>query len=175
MLNQDPAPKADPKPPKKDPQAGAGPQKPSGAPLVIFGYSAGMPGVFKSNFDYQLVRAMPAGAYGDGGAAGEAYSAARRIVDGDCESWVVTWTETAERVEKIARGCLSGGHVISARDAFLRAATYWKTGSFFLETKDPRQLAMYERHRSCFVQAARLFDPPIEPVRFPYENGKTLP
>ena len=48
-------------------------------------------------------------------------------------------------------------------------------GVFYLESKDPRQLAMYHRHRSCFRQAAALFDPPIEPVSIPYENGKTLP
>jgi pimeloyl-ACP methyl ester carboxylesterase len=34
---------------------------------------------------------------------------------------------------------------------------------------------MYKRHRSCFVRAAALFDPQIEPVSIPYENGKTLP
>jgi hypothetical protein len=34
---------------------------------------------------------------------------------------------------------------------------------------------MYHRHRSCFRRAAALFDPPIEPVSIPYENGKTLP
>lgn len=34
---------------------------------------------------------------------------------------------------------------------------------------------MYTRHRSCFSQAAKLFDIPIEPVSFPYQNGKTLP
>ena len=34
---------------------------------------------------------------------------------------------------------------------------------------------MYNRHRSCFRQAAALFNPQIEPVSIPYENGKTLP
>ena len=136
MLNTTPGPKSDSKDPTKRTEAGS--EKPSAAPPVMFGYSAGMPGIFKSNFDYQLARAMPAGAYGDGGAVGEACSTARRIVDGDPESWVAAWTETAERVEKIGRDCLSGGHAISARDAFLRAAIYWKTGLFFLETKDPR-------------------------------------
>ena len=34
---------------------------------------------------------------------------------------------------------------------------------------------MYKRHRSCFRQAAKLFDPQIEPVSIPYENGKSLP
>jgi pimeloyl-ACP methyl ester carboxylesterase len=52
---------------------------------------------------------------------------------------------------------------------------YWRTGLFYLETKDSRQLEMYKHHRSCFRQAAMLFDPPIETVTIPYENGKTLP
>jgi pimeloyl-ACP methyl ester carboxylesterase len=149
--------------------------KPTTTTGAIFSASTGMPRVFKSNFDYQLVRAMPAGAYGDGGAVGEVYSTARRIVEGDLEGWTVAWSETADRIESIAHDCLSGGHVISAREAFLRACIYWKTGFFYLESKDPRQLAMYKRHRECFRQAAALFDPQIEPVNIPYENGKTMP
>jgi pimeloyl-ACP methyl ester carboxylesterase len=142
---------------------------------VIFGATPGMPRLFKSNFDYQLVRGMLAGAYGEGGAFGELYSTARRIVDRDINSWAVEWGRTAERIEAIAGDCLSGGHVVSAREAFLRASLYWRTGFFYLESKDPRQLAMYHRHRLCFRQASALFDPPIEPVSIPYENGKTLP
>jgi pimeloyl-ACP methyl ester carboxylesterase len=142
---------------------------------AVFGATPGMPGIFKSNFDYQLVRGMLAGAYGEGGAFGELYSTARRVVDRDINSWAVEWGRTAERIEAIAKDCLSGGHVVSAREAFLRASLYWRTGLFYLESKDPRQLAMYHRHRSCFRQASALFDPPIEPVSIPYENGKTLP
>jgi pimeloyl-ACP methyl ester carboxylesterase len=149
--------------------------KPTTTTAPVFGAVPGMPGLFKSNFDYQLVRAMGAGAYGDGGAVGEVYTTARRVVDGDIESWTAAWTETAERVERIAHGCLSGGHVVSAREAFLRASCYWGTGCFYLEGKDPRHLKMYKSHRSCFRQAALLFDRQIEPVSIPYENGKTLP
>jgi pimeloyl-ACP methyl ester carboxylesterase len=142
---------------------------------VVFSDSPGMPRVFKTNFDYQLIRAMSTGAYGDGGAVGESYTTARRIVDGDLEGWTAEWRATAQRVERIAEDCLNGGHMVSAREAFLRASTYWKTGQFYLDSKDPRQLEMYKRHRSCFMQAAALFDPKIEPVDIPYENGKTLP
>src|SRR5271157_4140829 len=95
---------------------------------AIFGATPGMPGMFKSNFDYQLVRGMLAGAYGDGGAFGELYSTARRIVDRDINSWAVEWGHTAERIEAIAGDCLSGGHLVSAREAFLRAFLYWRTG-----------------------------------------------
>jgi pimeloyl-ACP methyl ester carboxylesterase len=142
---------------------------------TVFSDTPGLPHIFESNFDYQLARGMLAGAYGDGGAVGESYSTARRIKDKDIESWTVEWTTTAERVEGTANTCLSGGHIVSAREAFLRASVYWRTGFFYLETKDPRQFEMYQRHRACFREAARLFDPQIEPVSIPYENGKTLP
>jgi len=142
---------------------------------AVFGATPGMPQLFKSNFDYQLVRTMLAGAYGEGGAIGELYTTARRIKDGDIESWTVAWMATAERIEGIANSCLKGGHIVSAREAFLRASMYWRTGLFYLGTKDPRQFEMYKQHRACFRQAAELFDIPIEPVTIPYENGKTLP
>jgi pimeloyl-ACP methyl ester carboxylesterase len=149
--------------------------KPTLTAGAVFGATPAMPEVFKSNFDYQLVRAMCAGSYGDGGAVGECFSTARRVVEGDIESWTTAWKETAERVEAIAQDCLSGGHTISAREAFLRASMYWNTAFFYVESTDPRHLEMYVRHRFCFVQAAKLFDIPIEPVSIPYENGKTLP
>jgi hypothetical protein len=63
---------------------------------VVFGATPGMPRVFTSNFDYQFVRAMCAGSYGDGGAVGECFSTARRVVDGDIESWTVAWSDTAQ-------------------------------------------------------------------------------
>ena len=89
--------------------------------------------------------------------------------------WTVAWSYTAQQVEAIAEDCLGASHTVSAREAFLRASMYWNTAFFYLEHSDPRQLEMYARHRSCFIQAAKLFDTPIEPVSIPYENGKTLP
>src|ERR1700678_1160719 len=128
---------------------------------TVFSVTPGLPQIFQSNFDYQLARGMLAGAYGDGGAVGESYSTARRIKDKDIESWTVEWTTTADRIEGLANKCLSGGHIVSAREAFLRASVYWRTGFFYLETKDPRKFEMYKHHRSCFRQAAMLFDPAI--------------
>src|ERR1700689_1202196 len=84
---------------------------------TVFSATPGLPQLFQSNFDYQLARGMLAGAYGDGGAVGESYSTARRIKDKDIESWTVAWTATAKRIEGIANKCLSGGHIVSAREA----------------------------------------------------------
>jgi hypothetical protein len=76
--------------------------KPTLTSGAIFGATPAVPEVFKSNFDYQLVRAMCAGSYGDGGAVGECLSTARQVVEGDIESWTAAWRGTAESLEAIA-------------------------------------------------------------------------
>jgi hypothetical protein len=99
--------------------AAAATAKPSSITQAIFSASTGMPGIFKSNFDYQLARAMPAGAYGEGGAVGEVFSTARRISEGDLEGWAVAWTETAKRIEGTATDCLRGRHVVWSCPGFV--------------------------------------------------------
>ncbi|WP_229479486.1 hypothetical protein [Mycolicibacterium mageritense] len=59
---------------------------------------------------------------------GEALATIDRVVDGDVDLWVFEWEATADRIAAIAIECLRGGHRISARNAFLRAATYYTPG-----------------------------------------------
>jgi hypothetical protein len=47
-------------------------------------------------------------------------------------------------------------------------------GFFALHT-DPVLRATWQRSRACFQEATALFEPPIEVLSVPYENGKTLP
>src|ERR1700679_2107638 len=70
--------------------------KPTTTIGAIFGATPGMPGMFKSNFDYQLVRGMCAGAYGEGGAFGEVYATARRVADRGDRIWPAQWTGQTE-------------------------------------------------------------------------------
>ena len=132
------------------------------------------PGVFKSEtFDFQLMRWLSQAPY-SGSEIGECYATARLIEDGDNESWLREWQKTARRVEGTARECLAGGHDVSAREAFLRATTYYEAAFFYTADSDPRKRELYDRHRDCFRSAGALFDPPFETVRIPYE-GRTLP
>ncbi len=142
---------------------------------AIFVSTPGMPGFYETNMDFQLVRAMCAASYGEGGAVGECYATARQVKDGDLEAWGRAWSDTAARNEDLAGRCLRSGHHVSAREAYLRACHYWKTASFFVDGDDPQLRTMWERHRASFRAAAKLFDPPIEPLDIPYENGKALP
>ena len=141
---------------------------------LAFGASAGMPRRFKGNFDYQFVRTMGCVTY-EGAALGECYETASRIEDEKESSYTEAWRVTAERVEAIARKSLAGGHLVSAREAFLRASSYWREVGFYQSTIDPKCRAGWERQRECFTQAGKLMDLPFEAVSIPYENGKSLP
>jgi pimeloyl-ACP methyl ester carboxylesterase len=141
---------------------------------VTFGATAGMPGRFKGNFDYQFARTMGCVTYG-GAALGECYETASRIEDEKENSYSGAWRVTAERVEAVARKSLVGGHPLSAREAFLRASSYWREAGFYQSTTDPKCRAGWERQRDCFTQAGKLMDPPFEVVSIPYQNGKSLP
>ena len=141
---------------------------------LMFRHTAGQANRFGTYFDAYFTRVMGRGNYG-GSAVGECYETASRIVDGDFQSFTDAWEVTAKRVEAIGWDCLNKGHKVSARDAFLRAVTYWGATTMFVDPTDPRQRSSYEKERACFREAAKLFDPQIEIVNIPYENGRTLP
>ena len=140
----------------------------------MFRHTAGQANRFKTYFDAYFTRVMGRGNYG-GSAVGECYETASRIVDGDFQSFTNAWVVTATRVEAIGWDCLKKGHKVSARDAFLRAITYWGATTHYAKPTDPILRSSYERERACFREAAKLFDPQIEIVNIPYENGRTLP
>ena len=141
---------------------------------LMFGATAGMPRRFKGNFDFQFVRTMGCTTY-DGAEIGECYETASRIEDEKEDSYTEAWRVTAERVEAIARKSFAGGHLVSAREAFLRASSYWREVGFYQSTTDPKCRAGWERQRDCFMQAGKLMDLPFEVVSIPYENGRSLP
>ncbi|MEO8757873.1 MAG: acetylxylan esterase [Devosia sp.] len=141
---------------------------------VMFRHTAGQANRFKTYFDAYFTRVMGRGNYG-GSAVGECYETASRIIDGDFQSFIEAWEVTAKRVEAIGWDCLKQGYKVSARDAFLRATTYWGATTNYAHFTDPRLRTSYERERVCFREAAKLFDPQIEVVNIPYENGRTLP
>lgn len=131
---------------------------------------------FFKNADFEFLMDLALGAtYHRGADVGECLSAAARIEDGDFESWYVEWKATGDRVADVARACEREGHEVSAREAWLRAATYYDTATFFLDsTSDPERFKpTWELHRDAWDGFARNFDPPIERVAIPYE-GTTL-
>ncbi len=103
---------------------------------------------------------------------GEVLSTVERIVPDDFESWVVEWLATAERVRRIAEECAAGGNRVSARQAFLRAATYYSACLSMIDgSRDPeRRVPIWREHLRCFEEFCARLEPPAEKVEVPYED-----
>ena len=132
------------------------------------------PRVFKNHhFNYNFAKFLGLTTY-SGAEIGECFETAHRIVDGDLASWTEAWLSTAQRIEGLAATALERGHTVSAREAYLRATTYYQAAFFFILDSDPRKAEFYNKHVQCFQSAGALFNPPFESVLIPYE-GRTLP
>ena len=92
------------------------------------------------------------------------------------DTYVTQFLTTAQRVGRIADEAIKDGHRVSARSAYLRSAQYFDQALFFvLGTRRPgREEAIYNAMERQWSRAARLFDPPLQPVRIPYA-GTYLP
>jgi len=126
-------------------------------------------------FWYETKRAFGASSYG-ASEFGEVMATVNRIASGDNDSWCNEWSATAERVFAEAEAQLAAGHRISARDSYLRAATYFRGSEFFLHgnPEDPRIYSAYKKSIQAYKACCALYDPPILPVEIPYGNT-TLP
>lgn len=122
-------------------------------------------------FWFETLRVFGHASYG-GADFGEVVATATQITPGDYDSWHDAWLATAERVAADAARSEAAGHLVSARDAHLRAATYYRSAEFFLHGNptDPRIAYAYHQNVAHFRAAARLFQPAIEPVEIPYEG-----
>jgi dienelactone hydrolase len=108
------------------------------------------------------------------GAISECFQAASRMVPGDKESWHVEWMRVADRNRIRGDQAEADGNVFTAKACWLRATNYYRSAEFWLAADDPRRLATFDRCEEVFAKAGKYFDPPIEQVKIPYEDGKHL-
>jgi pimeloyl-ACP methyl ester carboxylesterase len=104
----------------------------------------------------------------------ECYSAATLVKEGDAASWRAAWNALAEATEATATRAEQDGHLVSARQTYLRAVTYYRNVLFSVPASDPAYRATIAWSRALFGRFAALSVPPIETVEIPYE-GATLP
>ena len=125
--------------------------------------------------DAQLLRAVGASPYG-GSDVGECLAAARRVRGTDLDSWYREWSGAAERVATLAQRAAEAGHAETARLAYLRASSYFRTAGVMLMDAplDPRLVEAYARQTEMFRSAAALMVPAAEIIEIPFENT-TLP
>src|SRR5215467_10511300 len=97
-------------------------------------------------FSFRLLNVIGKAVYG-GTDIGECLSTAYRIKDGDFESWYSEWLKTAQRLEEIGNHSLEHGHITSAKEAYLRASSYYTEAKFSLHTNpsDSRIIQTYSK------------------------------
>lgn len=89
--------------------------------------------LFKDDaFDFNA-KIVLGGVYRGAGDVGEALSTIDRIHDGDSESWHWEWLKSGERVLAVAEECEATGHLVSAREGYLRASAYLYTSTRSLD------------------------------------------
>ena len=79
----------------------------------------------RPTFSLQLLRTIDE-TYYKSADIGECLSTAYRIKEGDFESWHMEWLKIANRVHEYEEDCLTKGHKVSAREAYLRASNYYR-------------------------------------------------
>jgi pimeloyl-ACP methyl ester carboxylesterase len=117
---------------------------------------------------------------GGGAELGECATAAARMIQAgsrvDADSWHREWTATATTVQGWAQASDERGHRVSAREAYLRASTYYRTANYplFGAPVDPRLVDNLKHENHCFDRFAQLCDLPPRAVDVPFEDT-TLP
>jgi TAT (twin-arginine translocation) pathway signal sequence/Esterase FrsA-like len=82
------------------------------------------------------------------------------------------------RMARGADAALKARHRVTARDRYLRAATYLDQALFYVLASDhptrAQEASVYRQMERAFAAAGQLFDPAFERVAIPYD-GRTLP
>lgn len=126
-------------------------------------------------FDGETLRAASAAAFG-GADILECMTIARRVAPGDLDGWHDEWRAAAERAYALGEEAEQAGQVETAKTAFLRACTYFRTAGlvYLAQPVDPRLPESIARQRDAFRRAIPHLDARVDVVSIPFE-GIELP
>lgn len=122
-------------------------------------------------FSYQLNRALTQSHFG-GGEFFECIEAASRITAGDFKSFNESWSRAGHEALAVAEKAEAAGHIVTARQAYLRASNYLRTSEFFLKPTDPRKVPGYLQSVHAFQKGAALLRNPPQIVSVPFEGSE---
>ena len=89
------------------------------------------------------------------------------------DDWCREWGRTGQHYEELAETAEAAGRLVTAGEAWRRAALCWHWGKFVFTDHPEEQRAAHERTVACFRRGAGTLSPPAEPIRVPYA-GTTL-
>jgi Alpha/beta hydrolase family len=125
--------------------------------------------------DAQTLRAAGLESFG-GALPGEVIATANRVQGTDLDSWYAAWSASGQVAFDQGEAALAAGARESARLAFWRASTYFRTAGLMLlqPPLDDRLKGSNQRQTDAFRRGAALMAQPPELLEIPYE-GTTLP
>ncbi|HEX4166464.1 MAG TPA: prolyl oligopeptidase family serine peptidase [Bryobacteraceae bacterium] len=111
-------------------------------------------------------------AYHSAGDIGKVLYLTRQVEDSNFESAFQVFKQAGDEARAQAESSTRGGHLESARQAYLWAQNFYDSATYFIDgSKDPsRFLPTWQLLYDCWLQSLPLFDPPIEPIKIPYEQ-----
>jgi pimeloyl-ACP methyl ester carboxylesterase len=121
--------------------------------------------------DAQTLRTAGSAPYG-GADIGECLAAARRVRGTDLTSWHDAWVSAAASALAVAQGELDAGRTESARLAFWRSSSYFRTAGVMLmgTPLDSRLVESNAAQADAFRRGAALLPIPPEIIAIPYED-----
>ena len=122
-------------------------------------------------FNFEFVRGLSLQAAG-AAEYGECMDTIRRVKDNNFDSWITQWAATGDRVAAFADGEVRLGNRVSARDAFLRAANYYRMAVFYAAHTDARHTRLWQHSKDCFHRMIALMDVPVECVEIDFEGAR---
>lgn len=128
------------------------------------------------NFPYETdwaFRQRLAGMSVGGAELGECLYIASNINPLSVESWITEWGGFAKILEEQADRAIERGHLVSAREAYMRAWYYYSAAEYGCGgAAHPQFHTFWKKSVDCFQKAGSLFPSPIRPVEVPFENKK---
>ncbi len=133
--------------------------------------AAGQTSYFFKNSAFEFVMLTCLGrAYYQAGNVGKVLYLIRQIEDGNFESAYQALIAAGHEARAMAEDSASGGHVESARQAYLWAQNFYDSATYFADgTGDPARITTaWQLMDACWLKWVALSDPPIEQVGIPY-------
>lgn len=111
-----------------------------------------------------------------GGDVGEVDALAATVGEGGDDAFFDAFTGFAHDLLARANDAEARGHPASARDGYLRAASFLGIGyhPIYGTPLDPRLVDAFRQQQAAFARYAALLDPPGEPMSVPYQ-GTSMP
>jgi len=120
-----------------------------------------------ATFPFRFIRALTT--VGTGGAeVNECFLALEKTKANNDQSWIREWAIQAEKVSRLAEKAMQAEQAVTARQAYMRACTYYQVAMFSLSPADKRLFEYLAKSRELFHKAAKLFSPQIEVLDIPF-------